>query len=135
MSSSEATAARGNERHTINDQPWGKLWNGTVECKHCGLRTANAWIGNLSTAANIPDDNLQAFADVLGTSVDELRVERDKARVRLTAAVAKGRTPPQWWLTGPQWWKNLYHNDWTKAPRRWTENENNPHFRGGWGDE
>jgi hypothetical protein len=39
------------------NQPWGKLWNGPVECKHCGLWTANAWIGNLSTPANIPDDN------------------------------------------------------------------------------
>jgi hypothetical protein len=135
MSSSKTTAAQRNERHPINNQPWGKLWNGTVECKHCGLGTANAWIGNLSTAANIPNDNLQAFADVLGTSVNELRVERDKARAQLAAAVANGRSPPQWWLTGPQWWKDLYQNDWTKAPRRWTEKEDNVHFRGGWGDE
>jgi hypothetical protein len=93
---------------------WSKLWR---------PGTADAWIGNLNTAANIPDDNLQAFADALGMSVDELRVERAEAHARLEAAVANGRPPPPWWLTAPQWWKDLYQNDWTKAPQRWTEKE------------
>ena len=116
-----------NERHTINNPPWGKLWR---------PGTANAWIGNLSTAANIPDERLQSFADVLGTSADELRVERGEARARLEAAAANGKPPPRWWLTGPQWWKDLYQNDWTKAPRRWTEKEADaPAPIGGWGDE
>ena len=88
--------------NNMNDPPWGKLWR---------PGTADAWIGNLSIAANIPDDKLQAFADEVGLSVEELRVERDEARARLAAAVANGWPPPQWWLTGPQWWKDLYQND------------------------
>jgi len=120
----------------IAAQRWGKLWNGTVKCKHCGDQTANsAWIGNLSTAANIPNDRLQAFADVAGMSVDELRVERDKAQARIVAASVNGKPPPRWWVTGPQWWKDLYQNDWTKAPRRWTKKEDDLRFKGGWGDE
>jgi hypothetical protein len=118
-----------------NDPPWGKLWRPGTE---------HAWWGNLNTAANIPDDKLQAFADVLGTdvlgmSVDELRVERAEARARLMAAAANGRPPPQWWLDGPQWWRDLYQNDWTKAPRRWTKKEDPENYYPapsvGWGDE
>ena len=47
---------------------------------------AHARVYRDGIVANIHDDDLQKFADGLGQSVDELRVERAEARARLAAA-------------------------------------------------